>query len=205
MELPSFFYMTAICERVNLLTDIAKNSQAYSDLEHLGCLFYDAYIVHDPKTDVQLELDRYFVPHIAHTDAKRVQEIMDAYMRLIVYLSEVNPKTNCFALFNQLANIRLAFYQQIIRERVVSGLPVYWRNMSGWWKAICKDIRMPWATFDIFSTGGLNKNNFVKQEHARLDRAHFYLSIDDMANDRPTLLDCERHFEQLKKEVQGIG
>lgn len=205
MELPSFFYMTAICERVQLLTDIARNSQAYSDLEHLGCLFYDAYIVHDPQTDLQLELDRYFVPHVANVDMVRVQEIMNAYMRLLVYLSESNKTTNCFALFNQLANIRLAFYQQIIRERVISGLPIYWRNMNGWWKAICKDIRMPWATFDTYSIGGLNKDNFVKQEHARLDRVHLYLSIDDMAQDRPTLLDCEKHFEQLRKEVPGIG
>lgn len=205
MELPSFFYMTAICERVQLLTDIARNSQAYSELKQLGCLFYDAYIVHDPETDVQLELDRYFVPHIVSVDMERVHAIMDAYMSLITYLSSVNSQTRCLALFNQLTNIRLAFYQQIIRERVISGLPVYWRNMNGWWKAICKEIRMPWATFDTYSIGGLNKDNFVKQEHARLDRVHLYLSIDDMANDRPTLLDCEHHFEQLRKEVAGIG
>ena len=162
-------------------------------------------IVHDPETDVQLELDRYFVPHIVSVDMERVHAIMDAYMRLITFLSSVNSQTRCFALFNQLTNIRLAFYQQIIRERVISGLPVYWRNMNGWWKAICKEIRMPWATFDTYSIGGLNKDNFVKQEHARLDRVHLYLSIDDMANDRPTLLDCEHHFEQLRNEVAGIG
>lgn len=205
MELPSFFYMTAIRERIQLLSDIARNSRAYSDLEDLGCLFYDAYIIYDPKTELQLELDRYFVPHIELVDMERVHKIMDAYMQLLTYLRAVNRETHCFALFNQLASIRLACYQQIIRERVVSGLPVYWRNMNGWWKAVCREIRMPWATFDTYSIDVLTRDNFIKQEHARIDRVHLYLSIDDMANDRPTLLDCEEHFEQLRKEVDGIG
>lgn len=201
MEIPSFFYMQALGESIQLLTGYVQESAEYRRLLELGCVFLDGYILYDKKTKSQFEFDKYYIKYENVRNFSRLNEIIVNYAVLITYIHKINKTTNCIQKFKDITLLRHAFYKQIIRERVYNHLPVYWHNMNGNWKIQFTEFEPPWGYYNLYR---LTDKKVYSTGKGRMERLHLYLTEDDVKKERYNVMMCEPLFDQMRKELSFL-
>lgn len=194
--------MQALGERIDYLTSFLVDMKEYHELRDLGCIFFDGYLLYDPRTRTQLEFDRYFLKQNAATDWKRIKAIVTNYTSIVAQLSKLNDEYHCVDKFRQLPSIRDAFYRQIIRERVYNGLFLWWHNMNGFWRIRFTSFDLPWGYYDVYRLGESKPSEIGK---SRLERMHLYLTEDDMRKDSRSIMFVEDYFNELREELKYLG
>ena len=203
MEIPSFFYMQDIIERRNRLFEIGNRIPEYRELREMGCKFFDGFILRDDETGTQLELNHLFLPDEVK-DWERGTRILNRYIKVIESLYLIEPTEHCIESARILAQEREELYKQIIRERVFSGLRLYYHNQDGDWGIYF--IEVNGAQVDRAILTRIDDKNVRKRRwHGNLNRMQLFLLREDVVARTRSIMRVEEIFDRHKEEMVMSG
>lgn len=203
MEIPSFFYMQDIIERRNRLFEIGNRIPEYRELKEMGCKFYDGFILKDELSGTQLELNHLFLPDDVK-DWNRGTRILNRYIKIIESLYLLENTEHCIESLRILANEREELYKQIIRERVFSGLRLYYHNQDGDWGIYFIDVQGAQVNRAIL-TKTTDKNVRKRNWKGNLNRMQLFLLRDDVENRTRSIMRVEEIFDRHREEMIMSG
>lgn len=199
MEIPSFFYMQDIIERRNRLFEIGNRIPEYRELKEMGCKFYDGFILRDELSGTQLELNHLFLPDDVK-DWGRGTRILNRYIKVIESLYLIEDTEHCIASARMLAIEREELYKQIIRERVFSGLRLYYHNQDGDWGIYFIDVVGADVRRAIL-TKTTDKNVRKRNWKGNLNRMQLFLLRDDVERRTRSIMRVEEIFDRHREEM----
>lgn len=203
MEIPSFFYMQDIIERRNRLFEIGNRIPEYRELREMGCKFFDGFILRDDESGTQLELNHLFLPDEVK-DWERGTRILNRYIKVIESLYLIEPTEHCIESARILAQEREELYKQIIRERVFSGLRLYYHNQDGDWGIYFIDVKGAQVDRAILTRVD-DKNVRKRRWHGNLNRMQLFLLREDVLNRTRSIMRVEEIFDRHKEEMVMSG
>lgn len=199
MEIPSFFYMQDIIERRNRLIEIGNRIPEYHELKEMGCKFYDGFILRDDVSGTQLELNHLFLPDDVK-DWGRATQILDRYLKVIQSLYLLENTEHCIESARQITIEREELYKQIIRERVFSGLRLYYHNQDGDWGIYFIDVKGAQVNRAIL-TRTTDKNVRKRNWKGNLNRMQLFLLRSDVENRTRSIMRVEEIFDRHREEM----
>lgn len=203
MEIPSFFYMQDIIERRNRLFEIGNRIPEYRELKEMGCKFYDGFILRDDESGTQLELNHLFLPDDVK-DWARGTQILNRYIKVIESLYLMEGTEHCIESARLLTIEREELYKQIIRERVFSGLRLYYHNQEGDWGIYFIDVRGCDVERAIL-TRTTDKNVRKRNWKGNLNRMQLFLLREDVENRTRSIMRVEEIFDRHREEMIMSG
>lgn len=203
MEIPSFFYMQDIIERRNRLFELGNKIPEYRELKEMGCRFYDGFILRDDESGTQLELNRLFLPEDVK-DWVRGTQILNRYIKVIETLYLIEQKEHCIESARILATEREELYKQIIRERVFSGLRLYFHNQDGDWGIYFIEVNGAQVDRAIL-TKVTDKNVRKRCWKGNLNRMQLFLLKEDVLNRTRSIMRVEEIFDRHREEMVTGG
>lgn len=199
MEIPSFFYMQDIIERRNRLFEVANRIPEYRELKEMGCKFYDGFLLRDDESGTQLELNHLFLPDDVK-DWDRGTRILNRYIKVIESLYLLENTEHCIESARILMIEREELYKQIIRERVFSGLRLYYHNQDGDWGIYFIDVEGAQVNRAIL-TRTTDKNVRKRNWKGNLNRMQLFLLRDDVENRTRSIMRVEEIFDRHREEM----
>lgn len=199
LEIPSFFYMQSIIDRRNRLFEIGKRIPEYKELLSMGCKFYDGFLLYDEESGTQLEINRLFLPE----DVKnwpRATRILNRYVKVIESLYLLENTEHCIESARLLMTEREELYKQIIRERVFSGLRLYYHNSEGDWGIYFIDVNGSTVNRAIL-TKTTDKNVRKRNWKGNLNRMQLFLLREDCENRTRSIMRVEEIFDRHREEM----
>lgn len=203
MEIPSFFYMQDIIERRNRLFEIGNRIPEYRELKEMGCKFYDGFILRDDESGTQLEVNRLFLPDDVK-DWDRGTRILNRYIKVIESLYLLENTEHCIESLRLLTIEREELYKQIIRERVFSGLRLYYHNQDGDWGIYFIEVSGANVKRAIL-TKTTDKNVRKRNWKGNLNRMQLFLLRDDVENKTRSIMRVEEIFDRHREEMIMSG
>lgn len=199
MEIPSFFYMQDIIERRNRLVEVGNRIPEYLELKEMGCRFYDGFLLRDDQSETQLELNHLFLPDDVK-DWDRATRILNRYIKVIQSLYLLEPTEHCIESARILTQEREELYKQIIRERVFSGLRLYYHNQDGDWGIYFLDVEGAQVNHAVLTRIG-DKNVRKKKWSGNLNRMQLFLLRDDIIDKTRSIMRVEEIFDRHREEM----
>ena len=169
----------------------------------MGCKCFDGFILRDDETGTQLELQHLFLPEEVK-DWERGTRILNRYIKVIESLYLIEPTEHCIESARILAQEREELYKQIIRERVFSGLRLYYHNQDGDWGIYF--IEVNGAQVDRAILTRIDDKNVRKRRwHGNLNRMQLFLLREDVVNRTRSIMRVEEIFDRHKEEMVMSG